>query len=127
MSGQAPHGEETPLLPMFTKPVESENASRLPSGLHVDTNGGCPRRFAAAILYLTTPTGGETVFPAAAQSKATSSSANLPLRCGQPPDEEILTSGRQLLEAGMLHTRAAKVLPEKNAADKLLGAAEAGW
>jgi hypothetical protein len=66
---------------------------RFPSGLHVDTNGGLPRRIASAILYLTTPgVGGQTVFPLAASAAPTEAK------------RAALSASHALLRAAVYHT-----------------------
>ena len=68
-------------------------ATRFPRGLHVDTNGGKERRYATAILYLSTPSaGGQTCFPLAAAP-------------GVEVDEQhcALTAARELLRHDVRH------------------------
>ena len=115
ITGCPPHDEEPPLLLMRQRPSEKPPAvgrdlhhpklpNRFPSGLHVDVNGGLPRRFVSAILYLTTPTsGGQTVFPLAAAAHAREQTS--------PLDEtraEALDASRRLLRAAVYHTGNSK-------------------
>lgn len=109
ITGCPPHEEEPPLLLMRQKPAQEAPAAkrprrhpcaaeRFPSGLHVDVNGGKPRRFASAILYLTTPTaGGQTVFPLAEPAG---------FQVAQPDERRTaaLCASSQLLKVGTYHT-----------------------
>lgn len=144
LTGQPPHEDETPLLPLVAHPAaegatgvgEDSYLQRLtsfPSGLHVDTNGGCPRRFAAAVLYLTTPVGGQTAFPlAAAPPPAAPPSASHasceppPLTQGPATGPEALQAAKWLVDNGVLHTGQAKLPAEVAAAARLLAEAESG-
>lgn len=101
--GCAPHAEEMPLLPLrevrADASTRSDPARALRKSLHVDTNGGVPRRFASALLYLTSPTnGGQTVFPLA----STAGHDAPPIDCQKR--SKALAASRQLLKAGCAHT-----------------------
>lgn len=126
--GQAVGGD---LMPMLVRPHEA-GSPLLPAGLHVDTNGNCPHRFAAALVYLTTPDGGQTVFPLAVPSGAAEDGLGAgrrgvqPVRVGPAPAAEAVEAGRQLVESGILHTRHAKMPEEKALADQVLAEGEAG-
>jgi hypothetical protein len=102
ITGCTPHREEMPLLIM--RDSRSDAASqrdRFPSKLHVDTNGGLPRRFASALLYLTTPCkGGQTVFPLAI--------TNASRKVQSPTHVAALAASRRLLEARVYHTGHSK-------------------
>lgn len=118
LTGQPPHADELPLLPLVTNPASpypTEDTAHteqplFPLGLHVDTNGGCPRRFASALLYLTTPAGGgHTCFPLAEAEAASAA----------------LDASRRLIDARASHTgqAGAKLQPFAQA---IVRAAEAG-
>lgn len=125
LTGQPPHEEEPPLLPMVSRPALLPLP--FPEGLHVDSNGGCPRRFAAAILYLTTPNGGRTAFPLAlVPSTKTEILTNLPVTHGPSASADTVEAARSLVDSGVLHTRKAKVPPEQGLAEQLLKEAESG-
>lgn len=107
----SPHDDEPPLLILHARPPEKvpglrrssrpRVVDRFPSGFHVDVNGDKPRRFASAILYLTTPeSGGQTVFPLA---KAPSSPAD-----EEEPRKAALDASPTLLRAGVYHTGNSK-------------------
>ena len=68
------------------RPIENGG---FPNGLHVDTIGA-PKRCLTALLYLTSPKGGETVFP---------------LAHAEPG--ELRQASLRLLSSGILHTRMA--------------------
>ena len=87
ITGQAVHDGEQRLLPLMAAPANA-GAARFPSGFHVDANGGCQRRFASAILYLTSPQDGCTFFPLANLGAA----------------EAAVAGSRQLLDDGVFHT-----------------------
>lgn len=122
ITGCAPHAEEMPLLIMRSarsEEGEAKAAERFPSKLHVDVNGGLPRRFASALLYLSTPRdGGQTVFPLA----LTDASAGAPL---SPPEHQRaagLAASRRLLKARLYHTGSSK-RPEARELEALISRA----
>ena len=107
ITGCPPHDEEMPLLLLHERPAAepkpaarprrttaaiSPSATRFASGLHVDPNGGMERRYASALLYLTTPTtGGQTVFP-----------------FGRGIDEATLAASRKMIKSRCFHTSNSK-------------------
>ena len=93
VTGCAPHDEELPLLLLHRAPAASKHPtpSRFPAGLHVDTNCCYPRRYASALLYISTPKAGGTVFPLAGAASAAPS----------------LAASRELLHRDVHHTRSA--------------------
>jgi hypothetical protein len=102
------HEEEPPLLLLYERRASEggEDPTRsLGKSLHVDTNGGKPRRFASALLYLSSPAaGGQTVFPLASTTPACLKTAT-----GDAPAREAALAGsRQLLKAGTYHTGNSK-------------------
>ncbi len=103
-----PHAEEPPLLPLHQPPTERAAGSkrggveRFPSGFHVDTNGGMTRRFASALIYLTTPTsGGQTVFPLAVDAVAAERRGG---GVKHKEDAAALSASHTLLRSGVYHT-----------------------
>ena len=81
-----PHDEEWPLLMLRVAKRVCDDEAR-DFSFHVDANGGMPRRFASALLYLNSPAGGQTVFPLAGS-----------------PSTEALEASRKLLDAKVYHT-----------------------
>eukprot|EP00966_Prymnesium_polylepis_P000106 2379-Prymnesium_polylepis.1 len=79
-----------------------------PHGLHVDTIGA-PRRFLTALLYLTTPEGGETVFPLADCEPG-----------------ELHSASPRLLTAGILHSRMADDSADASLLEASAGKSSAG-
>jgi len=137
LTGHPTHDEEPPLSSLVADPaVKGPGVDTgmvhtvaecgapsvvLPQGLHVDTNGGCPRRFATAILYLTTPVRGQTVYPVAATDGASrlATSGVLPISVGSTVCQETVDAAEHLVREGVLHTKDAKT-PEHIAATKHL-------
>jgi hypothetical protein len=112
--GCAPHEEEGTLLIKRTRreqPSRRQHLSRasnadasrgLGAGYHVDTNGDQVRRFASALLYLSSPTGGgQTSFPL-----ATIASANVVAATTEshPLRSAALSASRVLIRRQTYHT-----------------------
>ena len=129
VTGCAPHAEEMPMLIMHgRRPEEDDDATkkssksrtpatteRFPSKLHVDVNGGLPRRFASALLYLSTPqSGGQTVFPLAIAAAAANNAraSTISSSSAEQQQEQLrtaaLAASRRLLKARVYHTDRSK-------------------
>lgn len=107
--GCKPHEEESRLLILRKKrdPAPCHGRASPPrgiSGLHVDANGDQLRRFASALLYLSSPTGGgQTVFPLAVPASA--STAGGSAMSSAPIDRrKALEASHALLKRKVYHT-----------------------
>lgn len=121
--GSEPHEDEVELVGTLTPPG-TPSTTRCHLGLHVDTNGGRPWRYATAVIYLSSvPDGGHTVFPVA---RTVEDEAD-----GPPSDEDLetLEAAQRLLDAGIDHTDHVLVNGQDSErrvdAEALIAAAEA--
>ena len=99
-----PHAEELPLLLLHKRPAASSTARhhRLPAGLHVDPHG-FPRRFASALLYLSSPAGGQTIFPfAATKARSSSYSPQSEVHC-----QAARAAAQELIQSEVYHTQSS--------------------
>eukprot|EP00931_Biecheleriopsis_adriatica_P118126 TRINITY_DN93589_c0_g1_i1.p1 TRINITY_DN93589_c0_g1~~TRINITY_DN93589_c0_g1_i1.p1 ORF type:complete len:546 (+),score=67.14 TRINITY_DN93589_c0_g1_i1:72-1709(+) len=126
LTGQAPHSDESPISCLVEQPQEAKPTS-FPGGLCVDANDGCPRCFATAVLYLTTPVGGQTCFPLAAMpSNSACFEAAVPISHGRPATSAAIDASQLLMSSEVLHTHDAKAPEAVAATSQLLSEAEAG-
>lgn len=124
LMGCEPHEDEVDLVGTLTPPCKADaDDRRCHLGLHVDTNGGRQWRYATAICYLSSVSGGgSTVFPVAQ-----------PLGAAAPMEDEeleLVDAAQRMLDANIDHTDRVLVCGEQPQlradAETMVGAGEAG-
>jgi len=111
VAGCDAHPDEVELVGMLTMPEPEDKRCHL--GLHVDTNGERPFRYATAIIYLTDVAegcGGSTVFPL----------AEGPGFCPEVEHFEALQAASDLLDKSIDHTDRALVRDQGGPEAKVL-------